>query len=80
MSGLASRSQESAFSVRALIELTFHVAIFMAAMMAVGVVARKARQIEKLVPQPQEAVALGFRMRNDWPIRSSTKSISEPAR
>jgi hypothetical protein len=37
-------------------------------------------QIEKLVPQPQEAVALGLFTRNEAPIRSSTKSISEPAR
>src|SRR5262245_21631567 len=35
-------------------------------------------QIEKLVPQPQEAVALGLWTLKDWPIRSSTKSISEP--
>src|SRR5262245_11818540 len=38
-----------------------------------------ARQIEKLVPQPHEAVALGLITRKDEPIRSSTKSISEPA-
>ena len=38
------------------------------------------RQIEKLVPQPQEAVALGLTTRNEAPIRSSTKSTSEPAR
>ena len=38
------------------------------------------RQIEKLVPQPQEATALGLLMRKDAPIKSSTKSISEPAR
>ena len=37
-------------------------------------------QIEKLVPQPQEAVALGLWILKDWPIRSSTKSISEPPR
>ncbi|GLK80639.1 hypothetical protein GCM10008174_23800 [Methylopila turkensis] len=37
-------------------------------------------QIAKLVPQPQEAVAFGFRIWNEAPIRSSTKSISEPAR
>jgi hypothetical protein len=37
-------------------------------------------QIEKLVPQPQEAVAWGLLTRNEAPIRSSTKSISEPAR
>src|SRR6476469_3750437 len=37
-------------------------------------------QIEKLVPQPQEAVALGLTTRNDAPIRSSTKSTSDPAR
>jgi hypothetical protein len=36
-------------------------------------------QIEKLVPQPQEAVALGFLIWNDWPISPSTKSISEPS-
>ncbi len=39
-----------------------------------------AAQSEKLVPQPQEAVACGLLIRNDAPIRSSTKSISEPAR
>ena len=37
-------------------------------------------QSEKLVPQPQEALACGLLMRKDVPIRSSTKSISEPAR
>jgi hypothetical protein len=36
--------------------------------------------MEKLVPQPQEAVALGFTTRNEAPIRSSTKSTSDPAR
>lgn len=35
-------------------------------------------QMEKLVPQPQEATALGFRIWKDWPIRSSTKSTTEP--
>ena len=34
---------------------------------------------EKLVPQPQEAVAFGFFTLNEAPIKSSTKSISEPA-
>ncbi len=33
----------------------------------------------KLVPQPQDAVAFGFFTLNEAPIRSSTKSISEPA-
>ena len=37
-------------------------------------------QMEKLVPQPQDAVACGLLIRNDAPIKSSTKSISEPAR
>src|SRR5260370_34640010 len=37
-------------------------------------------QIEKLVPQPQDAVALGLTPRNEAPIRSSTKSTSDPAR
>src|SRR5689334_5267732 len=37
-------------------------------------------QIEKLVPQPQEAVAFGLTTRNEAPIRSSTKSTSDPAR
>src|ERR1700754_2062956 len=37
-------------------------------------------QMEKLVPQPQDAVAFGLFTRNDAPIRSSTKSTSEPAR
>jgi len=36
--------------------------------------------MEKLVPQPQDAVALGLTTRNEAPIRSSTKSTSEPAR
>lgn len=36
------------------------------------------RQIEKLVPQPQLAVAFGLLILKAWPIRSSTKSISEP--
>ena len=35
-------------------------------------------QRAKLVPQPQEAVALGLWILNDWPMRSSTKSISDP--
>ena len=35
-------------------------------------------QIEKLVPQPQEATAFGFLIWKDWPIRSSTKSMTEP--
>src|SRR4028119_2223722 len=34
---------------------------------------------EKEVPQPQEAVAWGFSILNDWPMRSSTKSITEPS-
>src|ERR1700676_2225555 len=37
-------------------------------------------QIEKLVPPPHDAVAFGFTTRNEAPIRSSTKSTSEPAR
>src|SRR6201996_7480247 len=36
--------------------------------------------MEKLVPQPQEAVAFGLLTREDAPSRSSTKSTSEPAR
>ncbi len=39
---------------------------------------RLASQIEKLVPQPHDAVALGLTTRNDAPIKSSTKSTSEP--
>src|SRR6185295_1813549 len=42
--------------------------------------AAASRYIEKLVPQPQEAVAWGFLILKAAPIRSSTKSISEPAR
>src|SRR5262245_38811220 len=38
------------------------------------------RQMEKLVPQPHEAVALGLWTLKEEPMRSSTKSISEPAR
>src|SRR5712664_723447 len=34
---------------------------------------------EKLVPHPQDAVATGFLIRNEDPIRSSQKSISAPA-
>src|SRR4028119_2430120 len=34
---------------------------------------------EKEVPQPQEAVAWGFSILNDWPMRSSTKSTTEPS-
>ena len=34
----------------------------------------------KLVPQPQDALASGLLILNAAPIRSSTKSISEPAR
>src|SRR5207302_8382863 len=37
-------------------------------------------QTVKLVPQPQEAVALGLLTLKAWPIRSSVKSISAPAR
>src|SRR6516225_227659 len=37
-------------------------------------------QMAKLVPQPQEAVALGLCTLKEEPIRSSTKSISEPER
>ena len=40
----------------------------------------KRLQTEKLVPQPQAVVAFGFLILNDALIRSSTKSISEPAR
>ncbi len=49
-------------------------------MISLGVAAKLApnRQTEKLTPQPQEAVAFGFLTRNDWPIRSSTKSSSAP--
>ena len=32
------------------------------------------------MPQPQDAVAFGLFTRNDAPIRSSTKSTSDPAR
>jgi hypothetical protein len=32
----------------------------------------RAGQIEKLVPQPQPAVAFGLLIWKDWPIRSST--------
>lgn len=41
---------------------------------------RVSAQIEKLVPQPQDAVALGLLTRNETPIRSSTKSTCDPAR
>src|SRR4051812_40187882 len=37
-------------------------------------------QTVKLVPQPQDAVALGLLTLKAWPIRSSVKSISAPAR
>src|SRR3954471_1536981 len=37
-------------------------------------------QIEKLVPHPHHAVAFGLTTRKEAPIRSSTKSTSEPAR
>ncbi|SNR58766.1 hypothetical protein SAMN06265370_111124 [Puniceibacterium sediminis] len=42
----------------------------------------QARQtyIEKLVPQPQEAVAFGFSITNRAPISSSVKSITAFAR
>ena len=39
---------------------------------------RAGRYNEKEVPQPQEAVASGFSILKDWPIRSFTKSIVEP--
>ena len=32
------------------------------------------------MPQPQDAVALGLTTRNEAPIRSSTKSTSDPAK
>jgi hypothetical protein len=37
------------------------------------------RYSAKLVPQPHDAFACGFFTLNEAPIRSSTKSISEPA-
>ena len=37
-------------------------------------------QTEKLVPQPHALVAFGLWMRNEAPMTSSTKSISDPAR
>src|SRR4029450_6995208 len=36
-------------------------------------------QMEKLVPQPHEAVAFGLMTLKEEPIRSSPESISEPA-
>src|ERR1700738_769878 len=71
MSGAQSFSQVRRGWSRCLIELTFHVAIRMK---------NQISQIEKLVPQPQDAVALGLTTRNEAPIRSSTKSTSDPAR
>src|SRR3984957_5097615 len=72
MSGEHSFNQLIRFSIRCRTELTFQVA------MRIG--PDDFFQIEKLVPQPQEAVALGLLTRNEAPIRSSTKSTSEPAR
>src|SRR6185436_19270778 len=45
---------------------------------AIVIAAGAPDQTEKLVPQPQEAVAFGLLILNDCPIRSSTKSICEP--
>src|SRR3984957_5838803 len=77
MSGEHSFSQLIRFSIRCRTELTFQVAMRIGPQdfFQVGFL-----QIEKLVPQPQEAVALGLLTRNEAPIRSSTKSTSEPAR
>ena len=93
MSGAVSFSQASRCSSRCRTELTFQVAMRMVgAGPQVGSAGERAgrppghgagprrRQIEKLVPQPQDAVALGLLTRNEAPIRSSTKSTSEPAR
>lgn len=38
------------------------------------------RQIENDVPHPHDAEACGLSILNDWPIRSSTKSSTEPSR
>ena len=52
--------------MRCRIELTFHVATRMC----------EVCQIEKLVPQPQDAVALGLSTRNEAPIKSYDRRIS----
>src|SRR4051794_15587917 len=90
MSGAHSFSQVNRCSIRCRIELTFQVATRMAGSGKINEGARAGEanrrerldgaQIEKLVPQPHDAVALGLTTRNEAPIRSSTKSTSEPAR
>src|SRR6185437_8090324 len=47
-------------------------------MPALAGMTQKGNQTEKLVPQPQDAVTLGFLILNWAPINSSTKSISLP--
>ena len=54
----------------------FHRACRLRRLAALG---QSSAQSEKLVPQPQLAVAFGLLILNDCPIRSSTKSICEPA-
>src|SRR5215471_10658516 len=84
MSGWHSFNQVKRCSILCLIELTFQVAMRMLRrtplQTAGGDFYNRNRQIEKLVPQPQEAVAFGLFTRNEAPIRSSTKSTSDPAR
>ena len=63
MSGEADLSQVVAVSMRALMPLMFQVAIFKARILwqAIRSSAEKGTdQTEKLVPQPQDATALGF--------------------
>jgi len=90
-SGEACRRYATADSRRALTQLMFQVVTFLPgrrsreskvwpAKAAGSAREAASRQMEKLVPQPHEAVALGLFTRNDAPMRSSTKSISEPAR
>ena len=64
----------------------FQVAIFMGKALVEGRpakrmgAARAEAQIEKLVPQPQEAMAWGFLIWNDGADQIVDESISEPAR
>ncbi len=63
--------------MRALTPLIFQVVIFMRCRLSS---IREREEWQKLVPQPQDAVAFGFWILNEAPMRSSTKSISEPDR
>src|SRR5579883_291920 len=77
MSGRAVSIQARTLDSRALMELTFQLAILTTVPPGA---AGAAQPIEKELPQPQEEAALGLVTRKEAPIISSTKSISAPSR